>query len=86
MRKEREKQAKKQAKEAARRAEQEAKARRLAAERGEALAEATTEGGDTIELRDNVTAGGVKTVATKKSASGKSNDKTIRYSTRRRTD
>lgn len=82
LRKEREK----QAKEAARRAEQEAKARRLAAERGEALAEATTEGGDTIELRDNVTAGGVKTVATKKSASGKSNDKTIRYSTRRRTD
>ena len=86
LRKEREKQAKKQAKEAARRAEQEAKARRLAAERGEALAEAATEGGDTIELRDNVTAGGVKTVATKKSASGKSNDKTIRYSTRRRTD
>ena len=86
LRKEREKQAKKQAKEAARRAEQEAKARRMAAERGEALAEATTEGGDTIELRDNVTAGGVKTVATKKSASGKSNDKTIRYSTRRRTD
>ena len=47
---------------------------------------ACVRGGDTIELRDNVTAGGVKTVATKKSASGKSNDKTIRYSTRRRTD
>lgn len=85
LRKEREKQAKKQAKEAAKRAEQEAKARRLAAERGE-VTEAGAEDGEQVDQRQGGTAGEVKTVATKKSASGTSNDKTIRFSTRRRTD
>ena len=81
LRKEREKQAKKQAKEAAKRAEQEAKARRLAAERGEVTDNA--EAGEQIEQREG---GAAIEVVKKKSASGTSNDKTIRFSTRRRTD
>ncbi|MGN0214036.1 MAG: glycoside hydrolase family 25 protein [Muribaculaceae bacterium] len=83
LRKEREKQAKKQAKEAAKRAEEEAKARRLAAERGETLeaADSVAAQGNTLLQRPDG-----KTVTTRKSASETTTDKTIRYSTRKRTE
>lgn len=81
LRKEREKQAKKQAKEAAKRAEQEAKARRLAAERGELTDDA--EAAEQVELSGG---GATIEVVKKKSASSTSSDKSIRFSTRRRTD
>lgn len=82
LRKEREKQAKKQAKEAAKRAEEEAKARRKAAERGETIDDAgiAADQGEVMQRSES------KSIATKKSASETSNDKTIRFSTRRRTE